>query len=454
MRQKAKSLLLPLISVALMLAVSAPIVLAQDEYLPPDDLDIEPVAQMLDRVEFFARECTRYKCPKLDCNTAGELHRQLYVLRKEAQLYAFWFSKTPEFSRVERAKTRYQKVTAIFRRLDGLLRQGAVQHGGASSFANCLLKLSPACGKLLDNPERDGITSALLIGGKRGLARDRARERRYIPDYEQVKFTSSGEPLDGTANHPEVWRRGVDVYLQALKRNSFFLATFPVPERDEMWVEISKRSFYPSEKISVRYSTNRCCGNRLMLQFFSGDRMRDYLPLKLDRREREIDRPDSETAVIIAPETPGEYELRLSDPDIPNDFAFAEFEVRVPAPNLDLVGKWKTDDGLEVAVSRNGDELVGRISKLGKINDIRKSRRLAVGAQLWRVFSEDPSEDGLTRYRFLCHPDLASAGGTEWHSFEVTMESLDSFLFPSTTCRISPLQTNGLVRLSRVRGGQ
>ncbi len=476
MRQRVKGLLLLLISVSILLAAFSSITFAQDEYLPPDDLDIEEITQMVGRVKFYAGQCTRYKCPKLDCNSASEIHRKLYLLRRETQLYAFWISKTPDYQRVERAKARYAKVTVLFRLLNALLRQGGarvdellwqddVRSPVVASFANCLLKLTPACGDLLKDPEREEFTAIFLMSNPE-FAREKVDvfKYRHLLDYEQVKFTSSGEPSEGTANHPEAWRAGVENYLRKLRKDSLFLATFPILETDELWVELERRYFLPKEKIEVRYSTTSCCSETLKLTVVSGDRTISYLTLKPDRSKWHYERREPETAAIAAPETAGEYELRLFDPEKPNDFVYTQFEVQAPAPGPELFGRWRTDDGLEVLINRDGDRFVGNITALGKINELDYELDFKPGELIWRNVSLDSIlDDGRGKYKAECFipkkpdpfqnriPPEWRQTVEEWFSFEFTMDSSDSILLDRSSCLVSPEQLKGFVRLWRVQ---
>lgn len=304
---RIRDLLLRLM-VAVVLSFGIPeLASAQDDYLPPDNEDIDEVAQMLDRVEYYSTECGRYTCPLLDCFTARKAYEDLFHLRRNSRFLAFWLSKIPQFEESDQAKARYQKVAAIFRRLDSLL-------GGSTSsknMSNCLLKLRPACGDLTAEPKLSD------------------RYGDFIMPYARVTFPEGEEPSKGTAENPDLWKAGIEVYTDAVKRSRIFLAAFPFPQLEESWIELDRRAFKTKEESEVRYYISRCCTTQLRFVITRpGARPLDQGE-KGDNsgiRKKEITRFDSIT--VRMPARSGEYELRLYDPETRSVIAFAAFTVR------------------------------------------------------------------------------------------------------------------------------
>lgn len=279
----------------------------QDDLFPPDNKDIDEIAQMLDRVEYYATECSRYSCPKLDCFTARKSYEGLFQIRYNSQLLAFWISKTPGFERSTSAQKRYEKVRSLFRRLDRLIGDSA----NSRNFSNCLVKLGPACGDLIVAPKLPD------------------RYDDFVLPYAKVTFPDGGEPSEGTAEHPDFWAAGVAVYWDAVNRSRVFLSLFPFPEPEESRIETDKRIYGAKQEAAIQYYVSRCCTTRLKLfvtRAGAGPTSRGAREDNPETWKKEISR--FETFNIRVPARSGEYELRLYDPEARKVIAFAPFSVR------------------------------------------------------------------------------------------------------------------------------
>jgi hypothetical protein len=429
---KYRSVLLGFVTAALLVLPLSITVYAQEDYLPYDNADVDEVAQMLDRVEFYASECSRFSCPKMDCWGARKLFLGLYNLREFTQLYAFWISRMPQFKTDQFVRVRYQKTADLFGRLNTLLNQSGNPTGGKGSFSNCVLKLRSACGDLTEPPQPNPYLSYYL-------------ERL-------VTFPTGAEPSRGTAKYPDIWPSGLNASLPVILQSRVFLAAFPVPERQESWIETSRLSYRQSEKVELRYSIASCRTSGLRLDLVGVGRDPVFSGDAEDNKETWLSKlVGSDAITITAPRRTGDYELRIYDPDAREIVATTSLSINDPGLSFDLTGTWKTDDGFELTVNRDGDRLVADIKALGRINEVWRYRKFNLGALFWRASSEGLTDDGRAIYEVYCPRDLPPDVDSHWTFFTLTMESTDSFTIPWSTCRVSPDQSGGLVRLWRVR---
>ncbi|MCO6509177.1 MAG: hypothetical protein J5I65_00120 [Aridibacter famidurans] len=412
---------------------------SQAHVLPPDNEDLVAINLELTKLEEMARSCAQLKCPDFHCSTAKFIAATASRRRELFRLYSFWLRNLAEFTSSGTVQDRYQLSLLIYRRLDWLLGEGNPNNRSEGTLTRCLLPLVRTCEVRFDERNEAGTTE-------------------YIPEHFSSVTFASDDPASGKAEFPEKIAEALnhfDSRIQRVRKEGFY-----IPKTKEHILDFSLNQYVlkSSEEVLVYHSIPRCRPPQVVIGLFDKGLVENQgFERTLSKAYVEPDPTGhmSSGSRMTVPSKGGQYEVVAYDLLSERVLTTLSLTVREFFPKNHLIGFWRAADGFEIIINDGEGGIRGNIRELGKINQLGNDRDLEKNALFWRNLKvEEIGSDGMEIYSGEClvprKPNDWEPFGY-WRKFQITMDTIDSFILTHSACYVSPEQGKGFIRLWRVR---